>query len=90
MDLDEFTRLLRQILTQYSIGTIPVSLDQVSVSEITRNDRHTVRHLIFLGANDHVLPAVGQSSGILNEDDREELAKAGIRLAPSGMGADGH
>ena len=85
MDLDEFTRLLRQILTQYSIGTIPVSLDQVSVSEITRNDRHTVRHLIFLGANDHVLPAVGQSSGILNEDDREELAKAGIRLAPSGM-----
>ena len=40
-DLDEFTRLLRQILTQYSIGTIPVSLDQVSVSEITRNDRHT-------------------------------------------------
>lgn len=85
MDLDEFTRLLRQILTQYSIGTIPVSLDQVSVSEITRNDRHTVRHLIFLGANDHVLPAVGQSSGILNEDDREELARAGIRLAPSGM-----
>ena len=85
MDLDEFTRLLRQILTQYSIGTIPVSLDQVSVSEITRNDRHTVRHLIFLGANDHVRPAVGQSSGILNEDDREELARAGIRLAPSGM-----
>ena len=85
MELDEFTRLLRQILTQYSIGTIPVSLDQVSVSEITRNDRHTVRHLIFLGANDHVLPAVGQSSGILNEDDREELARAGIRLSPSGM-----
>ncbi|WP_455582002.1 PD-(D/E)XK nuclease family protein [Dysosmobacter sp.] len=85
MGLDEFTRLLRQILTQYSIGTIPVSLDQVSVAEITRNDRHTVRCLFLLGANDHVLPAVGQSSGILNEDDREELAQRGIRLSPSGM-----
>ena len=83
--LDEFTRLLRQILTQYSIGTIPVSLDQVSVAEITRNERHAVGYLFFLGVNDHVLPAVGQSSGILNEDDREELAQRGIRLSPSGM-----
>jgi len=28
---------------------------------------------------------VGQSGGILNDDDREELAQRGIRLAPSGM-----
>ena len=71
--------------SQYSVGTIPVSLDQVSVTEITRNDRHTDRYLFLLGANDHVLPAVGQSGGILNDDDREELALRGIRLAPSGM-----
>ena len=32
-----------------------------------------------------MLPAVGQSGGILNDDDREELAQRGIRLAPSGM-----
>ncbi len=38
---DEFSRLLRQVASQYSVGTIPVSLDQVSVTEITRNDRHT-------------------------------------------------
>ena len=71
--------------SQYSVGTIPVSLDQVSVTEITRNDRHTDQYLFLLGANDHVLPAVGQSGGILNDDDREELALRGIRLAPSGM-----
>lgn len=85
MSLDEFSRLLRQVATQYSVGTIPVSLDQVSVSEITRNDRHTARFLFFLGANDHVLPSVGQSGGILNEDDRDELAQRGILLAPTGM-----
>ena len=85
MELDEFTRLFRQVLTQYSVGTIPVSLDQVSVSEITRNDRHTSKYLFLLGANDHVLPSVGQSGGILNEDDRDELARRGIELSPTGM-----
>ena len=84
LDLDEFTRLLRLILTQYSIGTIPVSLDQVSVSEITRNDRQTTAYLFFLGVNDHVLPSVGQSGGILNGDDREELALHGVTLSPMG------
>ena len=85
MGLEEFSRLVRQVASQYSVGTIPVSLDQVSVSGIDRNDRHTAQYLFLLGANDHVLPAVGQSGGILNEDDREALALRGIRLAPSGM-----
>ena len=82
---DEFERLFRLVLTQYSVGTIPVSLDQVSVTEITRNDRHTTQYLFLLGANDHVLPDPGQSGGLLNEDDRQELALRGIELAPSGM-----
>ncbi|WP_298017443.1 PD-(D/E)XK nuclease family protein [uncultured Dysosmobacter sp.] len=85
MGLDEFTRLFRQVLTQYSVGTIPVSLDQVSVSEITRNDRHTAKYLFLLGTNDHVLPDPGQSGGILNDDDRDELAQRGVELAPTGM-----
>ena len=85
MDTDTFVRLFRQVLTEYSVGTIPVSLDQVSVAEITRNDRHTAKYLFLLGVNDHVLPDPGQSGGILNEDDRDELAQRGVELAPSGM-----
>ena len=85
MDTEEFARLYRQVLTEYSVGTIPVSLDQISVTEITRNDRHTAKYLFLLGVNDHVLPAPGQSGGILNEDDRDELARMGVELAPAGM-----
>ncbi|MBQ8389927.1 MAG: ATP-dependent nuclease subunit B, partial [Oscillibacter sp.] len=85
MDLEEFTRLFRQILTQYSVGTIPVSLDQVSVSEITRNDRHPTKFLFLLGVNDHVIPDAGQSGGILTDDDRDELTQLGLELAPGGM-----
>ena len=85
MDLEEFTRLFRQILTQYSVGTIPVSLDQVSVSEITRNDRHSMKYLFLLGVNDHVIPGTGQTGGILNSDDRDALSLQGVELAPGGM-----
>ncbi|MCI9553930.1 MAG: ATP-dependent nuclease subunit B [Oscillibacter sp.] len=85
MELEEFTRLFRQVLTEYSVGTIPVSLDQVQVSGVARNDRHTAKYLFLLGANDHVLPTPGQAGGILNEDDRDELAQRGIELAPTGM-----
>ena len=85
LELEEFTRLLRQVLTQYSVGTIPVSLDQVQVSGVARNDRHTARYLFLLGANDHVLPTPGQGGGILGEDDREILAQRGVELAPTGM-----
>ena len=84
MDTEEFARLLRLVLTRYSVGTIPASLDQVTVSEISRNDRHAVKYLFLLGANDSVLPAVPQDGGILNGDDREELAGRGLKLAPAG------
>jgi len=85
LDTEEFARLLQLVLTQYDVGTIPVSLDQVQASQITRNDRHRIRCLFLMGANDHVLPAVQSSTGLLSREDRERLRERGIELAPSGM-----
>ena len=85
IDGEEFARLMRLILTQYSVGTIPAALDRVSFSEMTRNDRHTVRALFILGANDGVLPAVDSGGGVLREEDRMALEQRDIRLAPYGM-----
>lgn len=78
---EEFAKLLRLVLTQYSVGTIPATLDQVKVSEITRNDRHNVRCLFLLGANDHVLPSVSNGNGILDEEDRMALQQHEILLS---------
>ncbi len=78
---EEFARLLRLVLTEYSVGTIPATLDQVKVSDITRNDRHPVKCLFLLGANDHVLPQVETGSGILDERDREYLQQRKILLS---------
>ena len=85
LDAEEFAQLFRLVLTQYSVGTIPVTLDAVSVSSMTRNDRHTVRALFNLGANDGVLPAAETGGGVLRDEDREALEQREIFLAPHGM-----
>jgi ATP-dependent helicase/DNAse subunit B len=81
LTVEDFSQLLRQILAEYSVGTIPVSLDQVTVSEITRNDRHTVKYLFLLGATDDVLPTVPASQGVLDRDDRKSLRQRDIHLS---------
>lgn len=78
---EEFARLLRLVLTQYSVSTIPATLDQVKVSEITRNDRHQVKCLFLLGANDHVLPMPPGGRGVLDPEDRRVLQDRDIRLS---------
>lgn len=85
IDHEEFGRLMKLILTQYDVGTIPVSLDQVQISQITRNERRQIKYLFLIGCNDHVLPAVQTSTGLLNREDRSLLADQGIELAPSGL-----
>ena len=85
IDHEEFVRLIKLVLTQYDVGTIPVSLDQVQVTQITRNDRHQAKALFLIGCNDHVLPAVQGSTGLLNREDRAQLLDQGIELAPSGL-----
>ena len=85
IDHEEFGRLMKLVLTQYDVGTIPVSLDQVQISQITRNERRRVKYLFLIGCNDHVLPALQTNTGLLNREDRNLLSDRGIELAPSGL-----
>lgn len=85
MDHEEFARLMKLVLTQYDVGTIPASLDQVQITQITRNDRHRVKCLFLVGCNDHVLPSIPPGTGLLSREDRSLLLEQGIELAPSGL-----
>ncbi len=78
---EEFARLLRLVLGEYSVGTIPATLDQVKLSDTTRNDRHAVRCLFLLGANDHVLPQVDSGGSLLDDEARELLQQRQILLS---------
>ena len=83
MELEEFALLFRLVLSQYDVGTIPVSLDRVTAGETTRQTGHRVKVLFLLGADDASLPQVGTAPGLLSDDDRALLAGCGLELAQS-------
>ena len=80
MDVEEFSRLLKLVLSKYDVSTIPVSLDAVSAGDMTRMRVGKVKCLIVLGATDDALPMVGEGGGILTDPERERLLELGFEL----------
>ena len=84
MELEEFAGLLKLVLSQYDVGTIPVSLDRVTAGEMLRLSGHGVQVLFLLGADDGSIPGVSGETGLLSDDDRELLAAYGVELGLRG------
>ena len=82
MELSDFSQLFQLMLSQYSVGSIPVSLDRVAAGEAPRMAHKALRWLFVLGADDASFPLVGQSPGLLSDDDRAVLEGYGLELAP--------
>ena len=85
IETDEFSGLLRLVLSQYDVGTIPVSLDRVTAGELGRQSGHGIKVLFLLGADNGALPAVNPASGLLSDDDREQLSAYGVDLGLRGI-----
>ncbi len=82
LDLDEFSRLFSLVLSQYDVGTIPVSLDRVAVGDAPRMAQRDVKVLFLLGADSGSIPDCAPSPGLLSDQDRDALALREIDLAP--------
>ena len=80
MTQEQFSKLFLQTLSQYDVSAIPVSLDRVSAGDMDRMRRRNIKHLIILGASDDRLPQMRQGSGILSDEERDELTGLGISL----------
>lgn len=83
METDTFVTLLGLVLTEYDVGTIPVSLDRVTCGSIDRVCKTGIPHLIVLGVNDGILPSAGDNSGILTDNDRDLLLGLEMELETS-------
>ena len=82
LELEEFARLFSLALSQYDVGTIPVSLDRVAVGEAPRMVNKRVRALFFLGTDSASLPGVAPDPGLFSDQDRMALAGLEIQLGP--------
>lgn len=83
MELDYFSDLFRLVLSQYSVGSIPVSLDRVNGGEMARLAHCQCKALFLLGVDDEQFPLVSQSPGLLTDEDRTYLTGRGLELAPT-------
>ncbi len=78
---EEFTRLLRLVLSAADVGTIPAALDRVSMGEMDRMRKRDLKCLIVLGATDDRLPAVGPVQSLLSDEERGLLMRFGLKLS---------
>ncbi|MPQ44131.1 helicase-exonuclease AddAB subunit AddB [Clostridium tarantellae] len=81
IELKEFSKILNVGFSKYEMGLIPISLDEVTVGDITRVKSNGAKAVYIVGVNDGVLPSVNKDEGILSDKDREFLKFKGIDLA---------
>ena len=74
----EFAVFFSYMLSRYSVGLIPVSLDRVQVGEMNAMRRRHIRHLFVLGSEDSRIPAVSEAGDLFTEAEREYLERAGL------------
>ena len=79
-EVDTLVRLLRLLLSQYNVGTIPTVLDSVVAGPVSALRCQQVKHLIVVGALEGCLPGYGGSSGILTDQERVMLRCMGVPL----------
>lgn len=84
-DADTFVRLLKLLLSQYDVGTIPTVLDAVTVGPVSAMRCQKSRHLFILGASEGVFPSYGSSAGVLNDQERSVLQKLGVAINPGAI-----
>ena len=82
VDFPEFARLLKLLLSRYSVGSIPASLDRVTAGDAQRLTNRSCKVLFLLGADDGSIPLVTPGGGLLTDRDRELLEDYGLELAP--------
>ena len=79
-EAEHFSRLLRLLLSQYDVGTIPPVLDAVQMGPVTAMRCQEQKHLIVLGAEEGKLPGYTGSTGVLTDQERVTLRELGVPL----------
>ncbi|TFD97632.1 helicase-exonuclease AddAB subunit AddB [Jeotgalibacillus sp. R-1-5s-1] len=82
MTVNEFSSVLDAGIEALEFSLVPPAIDQVIVADMELSRLPAVKASFVMGVNDGVLPARIQDDGILAEDDRLFLERAGMKLAP--------
>ncbi|MDP4152438.1 MAG: PD-(D/E)XK nuclease family protein [Bacillota bacterium] len=78
-----YAEILKLMLSNTEIGVIPTSLDQVTLATSDRSMVGGVKHAFLIGMCEGDFPKGGFDGGLFTDDEKEELEKLGITLAPT-------
>jgi len=79
-DVQTFTKLLKLLLSQYDVGTIPATLDAVMAGPVSAMRCQQPKHLLVLGASEGNFPAYSGSASIFTDQERTALRQMGVPL----------
>ncbi len=77
---EDFYRLVKLLLEQYEVSTIPAGVDQVTIGSIDSLRGRSCRHLLILGASEGAFPSYTPEQSLITEEERELLFAGGIEL----------
>ena len=80
-----FSRLLKLLLSQYNVGTIPPVLDAVTVGPVSAMRCQKTAHLFAVGVLEGVMPGYSGAAGILTDHERNALRNMGFALTGGAM-----
>jgi ATP-dependent helicase/nuclease subunit B len=83
IDFYELCDLCLLVLSGYSVGAIPASLDRVHTGDQGRFARLPVPVVLYIGASADKVPAHPSPAGLLSAEERAALSQAGCELPPS-------
>ena len=83
---EDFCRIFRTALSQCSVGTIPASLDCVSVGSLLSQRRCDTDYVFLLGAKEGSFPSAKATKSLLTDSERRDFMRLGIGVAPTAAG----
>lgn len=84
-EAQNFTKLLKLLLSQYDVGTIPAVLDAVMVGSVSAMRCQMPKHLFVLGTSEGRFPAYSGTCGVLTDMERNTLRQLGVPLTGGAM-----
>lgn len=83
---ESFASVFRTALSRCSVGTIPASLDCVTVGSLMSQRRCDTDFVFLLGAQEGSFPQVRTQNSLLTDSERIDLNRQGIEVAPTAAG----
>ncbi len=81
MDLSKFYVAVKTALEETELGSIPTSMDEVTIGSANMIRTDHIKCSILLGVCDGEFPSNAQNTGLLNDTDREYLIEHNLMLS---------